>query len=80
QMTSGIKLTFDLNKLDEEFIDNVVAVIENHPGKHNISIEVLDQQERYKVEFYSKTKRVDVSQEFIEELTNACDVEYKLNA
>jgi DNA polymerase-3 subunit alpha len=79
QLTSGIKLTFDLNKLDEELIDNVVAVIENHPGKYNVSMEVLDHEERYKIDFYSKSKRVDVSQDFIDELLEAGDVEYKLN-
>jgi DNA polymerase-3 subunit alpha len=78
-LTSGIKLTFNLDQLNEELIDSVVAVIENHPGRHNVSMEVLDYNERYKVDFYSKTKRVNVSQEFIEELINVCDVEYKLN-
>ena len=79
QLTSGIKLTFDLNKLDEEFIDNVVAVIESHPGKYNVSMEVLDHEDRYKIDFYSKSKRVDVSQDFIDELLEAGDLEYKLN-
>ena len=79
QLTSGIKLTFDLNKLDEELIDNVVAVIESHPGKYNVSMEVLDHEERYKIDFYSKSKRVDVSQDFIDELLEAGDLEYKLN-
>lgn len=79
QLTSGIKLTFDLNKLDEELIDNVVAVIESHPGKYNVSMEVLDHGERYKIDFYSKSKRVDVSQDFIDELLEAGDLEYRLN-
>lgn len=79
QLTSGIKLTFDLNKLDEELIDNVVAVIESHPGKYNVSMEVLDHEERYKIDFYSKSKRVDVSQDFIDELLEAGDLEYRLN-
>jgi len=79
KLTSGIKLTFNLKQLNEDLVDSVVAVIENHPGRHNVSMEVLDYNERYKVDFYSKTKRVNVSQEFIEELTEVCDVDYKLN-
>lgn len=80
QMTSGIKLSFDLHQINEEFIDNVVAVIENHPGKHNVSMEIVNREEGFKLDFYSKSKRVDVTQEFIDELTEGCDVQYKLNA
>jgi len=80
KLTSGIKLSFELSQVDENFIDNVVAVIENHPGKHNVSMEIIDRDERFKLDFYSKSRRVDVSQEFIDELTESCDIQYKLNA
>jgi len=80
KLTSGIRLSFELSQVDENFIDNVVAVIENHPGKHNVSMEIIDRAEMFKLDFYSKSKRVDVSQEFIDELTDSCDVQYKLNA
>jgi DNA polymerase-3 subunit alpha len=80
KLTSGIKLSFELAQVDENFIDNVVAVIENHPGKHNVSMEIIDRDEMFKLDFYSKSRRVDVSQEFIDELTDSCDLQYKLNA
>jgi DNA polymerase-3 subunit alpha len=79
KLTSGIKLSFELSQLDENFMDNVVAVIENHPGKHNVSMEIIDRDEMFKLDFYSKSRRVDVSQEFIDELTDSCDVQFKLN-
>lgn len=79
KLTSGIKLSFELEQINEEFIENVVAVIENHPGNHNISLEVIDRVEQIRVGLYSKSKRVDVTQDFINELEDACEVQYKLN-
>jgi DNA polymerase-3 subunit alpha len=79
KLTQGIQLSLDINNLNEENIDNLVAVIENHPGKHNVNV-VVKGYEDYKLNFYSKSKRVEVSQEFIDELLESCEVDYKLNA
>ena len=43
-------------------------------------MEIIDRDEMFKLDFYSKSKRVDVTQEFIDELTEACELQYKLNA
>ena len=79
KLTNGVKLSVELSQINEEFLDNIIAVIENHPGTHNISLDIIDREEQMSVSLYSKSKRVDVCQDFITELTEACDVQYKLN-
>jgi len=79
QLTEGIVISVELNQINDEFIDNILAVIENHPGQHNVGIQVVDREEQIGVDLYSKSKRVNVSQDFINDLTEVCDVQYKLN-
>ncbi|MEZ4979731.1 MAG: DNA polymerase III subunit alpha, partial [Chitinophagales bacterium] len=79
QLTNGMQLKLSLESINEEFVENILAVLENHPGQHNVSVEIIEPEEGHKISFYSKSKRVNISQDLIDDLRDLGDLEYKLN-
>lgn len=79
QLTEGITVQIPLPQLDEVMVENVLALVESHPGKHYLNLEVIN-EEKHRINLYSKSKKVNVSQEFIEELEELLDVPYRLNS
>ena len=79
QMVNKITLSFSIKELNEEMIMELDNLIENHPGKHRINFEVVDPDERIKIDLNSNHRKVQIDREFITYLEQLNGVFYKLN-
>ena len=74
------KLAIQLNikEISEEKVQNIKALLQMHSGKHNLKFVIYDDEEELKLEMGSRSQKIKISQELLEEL-KAQEVYYKLN-
>ena len=79
-MTNSITLRIDLNDIDDLFVNKLIKVLVDHKGKHKLKLNVFDSDEiNNSLDFISRSYRVKISKEFINQLSQIINVEYKLN-
>ncbi|MCB9225815.1 MAG: DNA polymerase III subunit alpha [Chitinophagales bacterium] len=76
--TNGLKLEIKIDEIDENTVDNLTAIIESNPGNHSLNIDLINPHTKEKVSLYSKSKKIDVTQELLEEIEDTCGIKYKL--
>ena len=54
-------------------------LIENHPGDHRISFEIVDTEENIKIDFNNNHRKVNIDKDFIKYIEQIDNVFYKLN-
>ena len=64
--------------VSHDFIDKIELLINTHPGKCNIEIHVEDKAENLSVKMYSKTKKIDINDAFMNEINRLSVLEYDL--
>ena len=74
------KLTLQLNvlELDDEKIHSIEEIVKEHKGKDHLNFVVYDMEEQLKLHMPSRTSKIKISQELLNEL-ETCDLQYKLN-
>ncbi|MDG1041713.1 MAG: DNA polymerase III subunit alpha, partial [Flavobacteriaceae bacterium] len=74
------KLAIQLNikEISEEKVQNIKVLLQMHSGKHNLKFVIYDDEEELKLEMGSRSQKIKISQELLEEL-KAQEVYYKLN-
>jgi len=75
---NSIKLKVGASDVSNEFIDKIELLINTHPGKCNIEIHVEDKAENLSVKMFSKTKKIDINDEFMNEINRLTVLEYDL--
>jgi DNA polymerase-3 subunit alpha len=75
---SSIKLKVGASDVSNEFIDKIELLINTHPGKCGIEIHVEDKAENLSVKMFSKTKKIDINDELMNELNRLSGVECEL--
>jgi len=79
QMVKKITLSFSIHSLNEDMIMELNNLIENHPGENRVSFEVVDPDEKIKLDFNNNHSKVAIDKEFIKYLEQLDNVFYKLN-
>jgi DNA polymerase-3 subunit alpha len=75
---NSIKLKVGAGDVNHDFIDKIELLINTHPGKCNIEIHVEDKAENLSVKMFSKTKKIDINDEFMNEINRLSVLEYDL--
>jgi DNA polymerase-3 subunit alpha len=75
---SSIKLKVGTSDVSNDFVDKIELLINTHPGKCNIEIHVEDKLENLSVKMFSKTKKIDINDELMNELNRLTGVECEL--
>ncbi|HKC66787.1 MAG TPA: DNA polymerase III subunit alpha [Bacteroidia bacterium] len=75
---NSIKLKVGAGDVSHDFIDKIELLINTHPGKCNIEIHVEDKAENLSVKMYSKTKKIDINDAFMNEINRLSVLEYDL--
>jgi DNA polymerase III subunit alpha len=75
---SSIKLKVGTGDVSNDFIDKIELLINTHPGKCGIEIHVEDKTENLSVKMFSKTKKIDINDELMNELNRLNGVECEL--
>ncbi|MCF6280095.1 MAG: DNA polymerase III subunit alpha, partial [Flavobacteriaceae bacterium] len=78
KMAKKITIQLDLNSINTKKIDSINNVVKQYKGSHQLSFLVYDVEEKLKLNMPSRTYKVDISNELIEEL-NANEFNFKLN-
>ena len=73
-----IKLKVGANEVSNDFVDKIESLINAHPGKCGIEIHVEDRTENMSVKMFSKTKKIDINDELMNELNRLNGVECEL--
>jgi len=79
QMVNRITLSFSINHLTENLIMELDNLIANHPGNHRVKFEVVDPEEKIKLELNSNNRKVRIDSDFIKYLEQIDFVHYKLH-
>jgi DNA polymerase-3 subunit alpha len=78
QMSKKITIQLDINKLDENKLESISSIIEAHKGKKSLHFTVYDMKEEVKVNLPSRSKKINISNEFLSILDKE-SLKYKLN-
>lgn len=73
-----LNITVELNKVDDEFIDEIDTLIETNQGNCKVFMHFLDEKEKIDSKGLLRGKRVMISDELIDKLERM-DVEFSLN-
>ena len=75
---SSIKLKVGTGDVSNDFVDKIELLINTYPGKCNIEIHVEDKLENLSVKMFSKTKKIDINDDLMNELNRLTGVECEL--
>ncbi len=78
-LAKSITLNIALSDISENVIQKLSKVVKANTGKCKLSFNVMDNIENTKVELYSKSLKVNLTNEFIAELDQMPELSYKLN-
>ena len=65
-----VVLKLDLNNISDSLVDKTVEIVERNKGKHSLVLSVVDTEKKYKVDLLSRKLKVDISEEFINEINS----------
>jgi len=77
-MAKKITINLDIKTLNEDNIQKIDKVIKKHKGSHHLNFTVYDVDEKLKLDMPSRTVKINISNELIEELTDN-EFNFKLN-
>ena len=78
-LTKSITLRISLYDINEEFSDKFQNVLEEHKGKHQLKFHVYDPDESITLELLSRSYKVNISKQLVQDISTLIDVQYKLN-
>jgi DNA polymerase-3 subunit alpha len=79
KMVKSITLKVPLEKINDQFIESVTAILNSHPGSSTVKFSIEDLTENMNFEAPSKKVRVKVSQALIDELKQSFGIEVNVN-
>ena len=79
KLTKSITLRVNLFDIDEEFTKNFKYILEEHKGNHQLKLNVFDPDETVSLEMLSRTHKVKITKQLIQDIGTLIDVQYKLN-
>jgi DNA polymerase III subunit alpha len=74
----SITLNIESKDVTEEFIAKIYEILDEYKGQCNFSMQVKDKEEGV-IKLSSRSKKVDMNDDFLERLNNMPEITYKLN-
>lgn len=79
KLTHQISLLIDVDALNQNFINTLNKIINDHPGKIPFSIKLHDLRENLVLPLRSRKQKIDINSSLLEQLNKLPQVELKLN-
>lgn len=73
-----LSIQLKLNEIDSNKLDRLNQIIDNFKGDHRLNFVVYDDEEKIKLDMVSENKKVNISQELLDELDKE-KIYFKLN-
>ena len=64
-----IYFSIQLPDINNDYIDHLISIINNHPGKHNLKLRVCDNEQAVSLTFLSKKYQVQISPKLIADMS-----------
>ncbi len=79
EMVDNLILTIPLSSINQNMIDEIKENILVKKGKVNLKFKIVDLEENIGVELFSRTERIEVTNELISFLNQKTDIQYSIN-
>lgn len=79
ELSKGLDISLRLDELDEYLMDKIEAALLGHPGKKKVKFLVADPTENIAIKLPSRTRRVEVSKDLLDQLNDIDELNVKLN-
>ncbi|MCX6180706.1 MAG: DNA polymerase III subunit alpha [Bacteroidetes bacterium] len=79
KLVKSITLKLDIKNLTEKYLEDLSLLFDKHPGTCRVKLNVVDPIEKISVEMPSRTKKVNLNNDFITDVKNKFDMDLKIN-
>jgi DNA polymerase-3 subunit alpha len=79
KLAKSITINIPLNRVTDNFIDEIKNMLEANPGTCTVKFSVYDNDENIKIDMPSKKTKVNLSNELIQLLESRKELSFKLN-
>ncbi len=74
-----VTLNLPLNKIDEAVIQEIEKMAKNNKGKSLLKFNVYDPENNMNIHMFSRTSKINFSDEFLTFFENLPDITYRIN-
>lgn len=78
KMAKSIILNIPETSIDEDFVEKLSVISKKHKGKCDLILNLIDRKNKEIHSMISRTRRVNISDEFLEELAGLKDIKYTI--
>ena len=79
EMVNHLNLTIPLQYIEPELIKEIKEKLLVKKGKVNLHFKIIDQEENLGINLFSRTERIDLSNEVIKYLNQKSEIQYSIN-
>ncbi|HRW62962.1 MAG TPA: DNA polymerase III subunit alpha, partial [Bacteroidales bacterium] len=79
EMVSNLNLTIPLQYIEPDLIKEIKEKLLLKKGKVNLHFKIIDQEENLAINLFSRTERIDLSNEVIKYLNQKSEIQYSIN-
>ncbi len=76
----GIHIKLDAKMVDQELIDNIMKLTDEHQGSTDLKVELVDRSENLTVELFARKMKIDPNNELIKGLKQCTDGAHLITA
>ena len=79
KLIEKISITLPIHDLDEQTVNELTTIIRNHPGNSLLYFKVVDGNNNVSLNLFSKSVRLEITQELVDYLTENENIDFKIN-
>lgn len=78
-LIKNLTISLAVKTIDDNFISKLTKLTEENPGKVNLNIVIIEPDKKFSIEMFSRTKRIELNNGFLDFLDNYPDIKYKVS-
>jgi DNA polymerase-3 subunit alpha len=79
ELINTVSLEMPISEITPEFIDDFDRITKENNGKTTVKFSIYDNEGKYNIEMFSRTRRIYLSDNFINFLEKNNNIGFKLN-
>ncbi|MFM7023104.1 MAG: DNA polymerase III subunit alpha [Flavobacteriales bacterium] len=79
KLVKSITLKLDIKNLTEKYLEELTQLLDKHPGQCRLKLNVVDPIEKIAIEMPSRTKKINLNNDFIADVKKKFNLELKIN-
>jgi DNA polymerase-3 subunit alpha len=78
-MAKSLTIRIPLNNVSDDMVKNIYTIANTHPGNCSFKVTLFDTDENMSVDLVSRKIKLNLTNDFINQLDTMSEVSYKLN-